>query len=278
MSSGEILFILAFIVLPTAVLVSSAWAILFIRRRPEQGVAPSNNENAYAEPPASDQFDVVVDTVVLPTLVAPDESIEDAHVSGAAASDQLGEVNTPETELPEPVIAETDIDEDNVLTAPVSTTENEIMETDQPDSIQTTDDLNDVVAKVIVIEQENEASALDGESPEHDDEPEIYETTDLPLIKPGTQSRPTDPSHEPLETSTTAVNEPDEDSAHNTQDATESRWRRRKRPAPLRPGDSEGGRSRGRNRDPQRQVPQLGRAARKRDTQSDDDTPNSGPG
>lgn len=280
MSSGEVLFILAFIVLPTAVLVSSAWAILFVRRRPERVVEYVDVERAGADVNASDRYDIVVDTLVLPT-------VERADVVRLAEPDLDDDSDTPaqELELDEasqtddtPVIGPTmsdlsapDTSEDRIDSLEEAEPRKPADSTVEDDSeyMQATDDLNAVVAEVVASDAQDEQSPLHPDEEDADDEDtDIYETSDLPVLEPRDE-----PENESQTRPERAV-EPDDRNGDGTpetdQTEPESRWRRRKRPAPLRPGDPEAARTRGRSRDPQRQVPQLGRSARKRDGSSRD--------
>lgn len=98
MSSGDILFILVFIVLPTAVLVSAAWALVFIRQRPER--AAHRYESRQAElSPYPELADDEDDTIIFATGSSGEESIPDA-VEDEPVAEEPEPASEPE---PEPV-------------------------------------------------------------------------------------------------------------------------------------------------------------------------------
>lgn len=255
MSSGEVLFILAFIVLPTAVLVSSAWAILFVRRRPDRVVEQQADDPGWEDTATADDHVMIQDTAVLDTVAAADEE----PVPATTEVDE-GEQYDDETRVIEEEPAE-----EPFVVAPVVMSEPEPEPepdedvSEEPVVVQTTDDLDAIVAEVRANESELEEQRAEPE-PELEPEPPVYDTTELPVIErpeprqvetgpqPRTAPEPVEKPQEP---------EPEEESG--------SSWRRRKRPAQLRPADPDTVRQRGRNRDSQRQVPQLGRSSRRRD-------------
>ena len=274
MSSGEVLFILAFIVLPTAVLVSSAWAILFVRRRPDRLMEHHADEQRWEDTATADDLRVVEDTAVLNSVSAAEER------PTMTAADE----NYPPGD-------ESDVNEDDFadhvhVTAPIAEPEPKsvpVPDEDEPETlavVQTTDDLDAVVAEIRANETsktltepeptpEDEAE-LDSES-ESESETMIHDTTELPVL----QSPSNKPDSEPTSNSAPIPEPVEETEALAGEEETGSRWKRRKRPAKLRPTDPDAARQRGRNRDPQRQVPQLGRSSRRRDDNTRDTPPDS---
>ncbi len=98
MSSGDILFILVFIVLPTAVLVSAAWALVFVRQSPDRVARRQETRQAelspYPETPGDED-----DTIIFATGSSGEESIPE-HIEEDLLP--VAPEPTPEPE-PEPV-------------------------------------------------------------------------------------------------------------------------------------------------------------------------------
>lgn len=256
MSSGEVLFILAFIVLPTAVLVSSAWAILFVRRRPDRVVEQQADDLRWEDTSTADDHAMIQDTAVLNTVAAEEEP--------APAAMEIDE-SYPRDDETEAI--EEDLSEEPLVIAPV--TMSDTMSEPEPEPapheeargespvVQTTDDLDAVVAEVKASEIEEQRAEPE---PELESEPPVYDTTELPVIE-RPEPRQVEPDPQPA-----LAPEPNEElQKPEPEEESGSRWRRRKRPAQLRPADPDAIRQRGRNRDSQRQVPQLGRSSRRRD-------------
>lgn len=269
MSSGEVLFILAFIVLPTAVLVSSAWAILFVRRRPDRVVEHYAHDPRWEDTTTADDLRVVQDTAVLDTVSAAEER---------PAMTAADESYPPSDEID---VSEDDLSDQAYVIAPVAEPEpkpDPVPDEDEPETlavVQTTDDLDAIVAEVRANETKEtlaepeptpeDESELDPESEsEAEAETMIYDTTELPVLQ-SPAARRVEPEPEPTPKSAPAPEPAEEPEALADEEETGSRWKRRKRPAKLRPTDPDTARQRGRNRDPQRQVPQLGRSSRRRD-------------
>lgn len=249
MSSGEVLFILAFIVLPTAVLVSSVWAILFVRRRPDQIMQPQTGDLRWEDTATADDHAMLQDTAVLNTVATTEEEPVPAAT----------EIDESYPRYDETDVIEEDLSEEPLVTDPVALPEPEPDEEASEESpvVQTTDDLDAVVTEVRAREIEEEPA-----EPEPGLEPEspIYDTTELPVVE---RPKPDQPEPEPQPTlSPEPVEEPRKP---EPEEESGSRWRRRKRPAQMRPADPDAIRQRGRNRDSQRQVPQLGRSSRRRE-------------
>lgn len=261
MSSGEVLFILAFIVLPTAILVSSVWAVLFVRRRPDR---PVHRSEAYPIAAGAEEQP----TALLAAVDSNDLAVTEHDVVVITEYDPEPVVDDPSGDIETvPVAAETAFEEEpahDMEQSPVDATP-----VDSP-VLQSTEDLGDVVdvlrdmdhavepepepeqvaaAPDVVTEPEPVEAGLD------DDEVVFSETSELPLVEKSDAPEPdvqvTEPEPEP---------EPEAEPA-----ASGHGWRRRKQAVKLVPGEAEAPRTRGRNRDAQRQVPQLGRAGRKRD-------------
>lgn len=247
MSSGEILFILAFIVLPTAVLVSSAWAVLFVRRRPDRVVEHRAEGSSESAPATADDYPMLRDTEVLSTV-----SVLESQPAAAPAESDWSNPDDEDSDVVEEELVDEPLVVDPVVEPePDPEVAHEDEHLDSPAIVQTTDDLDAVVAEVKANEiEEQRAEELE---PEPEPEPPIHETTELPLLPPR------EPAPEPEDAEETTAAAPKDD------EGTGTIWRRRKRPAQLRPADSESARQRARGRDPQRQVPQLGRSARRRD-------------
>lgn len=257
MSSSEVLFILAFIVLPTAILVSSIWAVVFIRRRPDPVTAP--------EEPAVHAYDDedIEQTAVFASTPEPepesdtydDPPLTEHDVVVITANDPLAaspaEVHEEESEVAEPVI---DAPQEFQRTADLD----EVVTALQEVELETEPD--DVIADVAVEEPvpvveepaaEPEAAGDDEPEPEFG---EFSETRELPVI---------DPAPQPAEPDEVAEEDPEP-----RQERSAGSWRRRKQSVKLIPGDPDTPRARSRNREPQRQVPQINRGARRRDEAS----------
>ena len=234
MSSGDVVFILAFIVLPTAILVSSVWAVLFVRRRPDRIVREPDEQQPVVtvEPPSS-----ATDTQVLATIETPGglPGVTAAPLEAPQATDQVD--SEPE---PEPVPAAADDAEP----------ERQQVETAV---LQTTEDLDDVVAALGAID-EQEPVATSVLEPEPEPQPDADEIQTAP-----------EPDNERFETSELPVVEDRTPvAAPEPQEPLPPR-QRRKQSAKLLPGEPDAPRQYGRNRDVPRQVPQLNRAFRRKD-------------
>ena len=257
MSTGEVLFILAFIVLPTAILVSSVWAVIFVRRRPDRIY---REPDAAAEPAMTAQDPSLVETALFPSYpvsAEPDEEelpvtehdvivITDESLDGVAIGDEVAQ---PAAGDQEPI-------EEEVTIAQI-----EPADVESP-VLQSTEDLDEVVNSVRDLDQA-EVSEEPVDQPEEqpmaevDEEPEeesFTETSELPTVEKASEPQPQ-----------VEIAQPEPEEPEPTESATSSRWRRRKQSVKLRPGDPEAPRARGRNRDPQRQVPQIVRPSRRRD-------------
>lgn len=245
MTSGEVLFILAFIVLPTAVLVSSVWAVVFVRKRPDRLVREPQVETStdvLVDEPETESADLASDqeTVVAPAITRTEEVTTISPVQ--ANEDVLIGPDIPDTATPQaqPVAAE-----------PLRETA----------VAQTTEDLDEVVAliteldPVVAEERPREGDADASQTPIHDAvasedvDPAIFQTSELPIIEPELQSQPQPRRPEPA---------PQAD--------------RRRRDVRLLPTETDVPRKRGRSRDPERRVPRLGRASRKRAPSTDRDS------
>jgi hypothetical protein len=246
MSSGDVVFILAFIVLPTAILVSSVWAVVFVRRRPDRIVRDLDEQQPVmtAEPPSS-----VTETRVLATIETPGglPAVAAEPVEASEALDQAESEPEPEP-IPAPILVVEDEPVPEVR--PLETA-----------VLQTTEDLDDVVAAINAIDEQQPEAVSDPE-PESDPEPdvfeqgstpdsdeELFETSELPLI----EERPSQAASEPQE--------------------QQPPRQRRKQSVKLLPGETDTPRQRGRNRDVARQVPQLSRAFRRKDESPVDPPP-----
>ncbi|CAN5381746.1 hypothetical protein BH23CHL1_BH23CHL1_25640 [soil metagenome] len=255
MSSGEVLFILAFIILPTAVLVSSAWAILFVRRRPDRTVEQQVEDPQWKDTSTADDHTVIQDTAVLNTAATGKEEPASATIENDETVQRHDDTETIEEEP----------SEEPLVIAPVAMPEPELEPVPDEESrddtvVQATDDLDAVVAEVRASEVEEQPVV--GPEPELELEPEtlVYDTTELPVIE-RPEPRPVEPEPQPV-LPPELLEEPQEP---DPEEESGSRWKRRKRPGQLRPADPDASRQRGRNRDSQRQVPQLGRSSRRRD-------------
>lgn len=278
MSSGDVLFILAFIVLPTAVLVSSIWAVVFVRRRPDRVRAsqPENQVELDQGYDPAEEDTVIAAAVARPETMTPSETTEavdddltvdvasDGDDSAWAEADPVevepGVEVSPETTVPEPgQETETDSQQDLLATQVV----------------QTTEDMEAVVERVARAEAQREEAETEGEPdtddtvavPEAEDtqpaassyEEDAYEesitftqTSELPVVPPATESSAT---------SATAAEQTDAPEQGRLRDQESSP--RRRRQVRLRPADSDNARHRGRNREAPRQVPRLGRWTRR---------------
>jgi hypothetical protein len=238
MSSGDVVFILAFIVLPTAILVSSVWAVVFVRRRPERIVRePDDRQPVMAADPAS----AAEDTRVLATIETPGglpgvtvEPLEEPH-----ATDQVNSEPEPEpVPVPVPDAAYDPEPEMQPLETAV---------------LQTTEDLDEVVAAIGEIDEQELAAAADPET-----EPEPMPNAEETRLTP-------EPDEEHFETSELPVVEDRQPDAAPEPEEPQPPRQRRKQSVKLLPGEPDAPRQHGRNRDVPRQVPQLNRAFRRRD-------------
>ena len=82
MATGDILFLLLFVVLPTAIIVSGIWAIVFVRMRPSSGARAVD-----ADEPAPEQTTA---TTALPVSIE-----ETANVAAIAVGPKLSEAPVP---------------------------------------------------------------------------------------------------------------------------------------------------------------------------------------
>lgn len=231
MSSGDILFILVFIVLPTAVLVSAAWAVVFIRQSPDRVARRQETRQAELSPYPETSGDED-DTIIFATGSSGEESIPE-QVEDVPQPVEPAPAAEPEPE-PEPVRPQ--------------------YESQIP---QTTEDLSSLESLLSEPEPEPEPEPVQAE--EEPEELVSSDTSDLPALEPP-------PSNEQEELV-------EEDILVDDRPGTGPVDRRRKQSARLVPGDADAPRGRGRNRDPQRQVPQLSRSNRRRD---DTPTPDQG--
>ncbi len=179
MSSGEVLFILAFIVLPTAVLVSSVWAVLFVRRRPNQVFDHDVGEAPVHDSVVRDEYEPTQSTALLATVTVLDEAPSTATRDTHPADD--------ETQARDDDLAVEPAD-----VAPVAAAE-QVPEALQPDGnsedfvvVQSTEDLNSVMAEVAANETVERASHPEPEpAPESlpDSHTTVFETTELPVLQ-----------------------------------------------------------------------------------------------
>ena len=242
MSSGDVVFILAFIVLPTAILVSSVWAVLFVRRRPDRIVREPDEQQPVVtvEPPSS-----ATDTQVLATIETPGR-LPGVTAAPLEAPEQVDSEPEPE---PEPVPAAADDAEPEMQQVETAV-------------LQTTEDLDDVVAALGAIDEQEPLAAPDPE-PEPEPQPDADEIQTAP-----------EPDNERFETSELPVVEDRTPvAAPEPQEPLPPR-QRRKQSAKLLPGEPDAPRQYGRNRDVPRQVPQLNRALRRKDKAPADLPPN----
>jgi hypothetical protein len=282
MTSGEVLFILAFIVLPTAILVSSVWAVIFVRRRPERVVRPNVEEPVIT---TSQENHISERTAVFATAdVHADTSHEDEESQPIEEPDttppvdeswerawQKPALTTADADDERHALVDTDLDaisvpEDQSLPDPAD----EVVE---PLSLQKTDDLDDVVAVVNAIEDERAEESVAGHPAATLDEPgataeqveendvvdqaneeQFLETSELPVVSPAVEPETPEPDRALLDVET--------EQASTTRPAPS---RRRKESVKLLPGDTDASKHRGRKGEPPRLVPQLSRSSRRRD-------------
>jgi hypothetical protein len=238
MSSGDVFFILAFIVLPTAILVSSVWAVVFVRRRPDRIVRDPDDRRPVATVESPSQ---ATDSRVLATIETPGElpGVAAGSLDVPQAPDQADSEPEP---LPEPDPAGSNESEQ----------EQEI-HSQETAVLQTTEDLDDVVAAVGAIDEQSSVAASEPE-PESEPLPDADEIQTAP-----------EPDEEQFETSELPVVEDRQPVADpGPQEPLPSR-QRRKQSVKLLPGEPDAPRQYGRNRDIPRQVPQLNRAFRRKD-------------
>lgn len=228
MSSGDILFILVFIVLPTAVLVSAAWALVFIRMRPEQVVRREESRPLELSPHIPEEFDEEADTIIFATGSSGEESIPE-HGESIQPPVDIDPAPLPQ---PEPTLVPA-----------------------QYDSLvpQTTEDLSSVEAALVGPVPEPEPETEPEPLEEHNHQELVSsDTSDLPVLESGTD----EPEDEVVAEDVLVEDRPG---------GAEPVGRRRKQSVKLVSGEADAPRTRGRNRESSRQVPQLNRPNRRRD-------------
>lgn len=296
MSSGDILFILAFIVLPTAVLVSSIWAVIFVRRRPDRVKVPMADDRVVDEE-ARDQAEE--DTVITAVVARPNTStdpessvlpeVEPEHdiISDA---DESAALDTEPDEDDSDIEVDPDVEpafEEDPETTESGLEQEPWEERDLLESqvVQTTEDMEAVVERVATAEARLAESEIEpdvedefeesGPDDSVDTEPRDFEdleeessammqTSELPILSPAPES-----SHQPAASPSQQLpSEHDDRQVHDTSP-------RRRRQVRLRPTDPDSVRQRGRSREAPRQVPRLGRWTR-RGSDSSTDRPADG--
>lgn len=112
MASGDIWFLLIFIILPTAILVSGFWAFLFVRRDPRKTIPRQRQTVAESKSTREDIEETVQVATVPPPTLAETEAVADEPGTEGEAE---GELDQP---LAGPTTSELAPDDDQVVEGP----------------------------------------------------------------------------------------------------------------------------------------------------------------
>lgn len=265
MATSDLTFILIFIVLPTAVIVSGFWAILFVRRRPARTPGRGRRRRGRDRPAAGEEPATVAAQAAgdeepgsTTSAVAPGSahtlgstgvgntapSIDESAAAEHESARDRGEPDEPTAEDTALVQSTTEIPAVEVDT-------DEQADHQRHDSTPTSTE----PATESAAADPSEAEIRDGADEDHPDWPADRDVA----VGPG-------PAGEKPETA--ELEEPSGESreAEPEREAGRDRYGRRRRPVPRRkPGEGPAPKASRRSRSTERQVPRLGRRSGRRD-------------